>query len=424
MATFLYCLCLIAPLLLFKKRDIFQPEMIVNAYFVVFIGIGPLAMQAFAPSLYLSGNYDFVLQLISLGYISLNAGFLLSKLTFNSSMISGAAQKRAATFKPTGYRSIAKLLIGIGTVFLLLFFLRAGGIPLLATNKEAARTAALENSGAGYILWLATLSMTGILLYAAIEYWNSKKYGTSPSTWIIISGIFVGIALAGTGSRRYTFWTLIYILSSFHYFRKEISFKYFIAFGLLAFLGVNLFEMYRNAGSDTTTSLLTASYYRVIVYFNNLEATFSAFQSAELMYGKTFFMDILTVLPGKQVDFQSWIKEVTGMEFEGFGVPPTIVGDLYINFGIPGVALGCFVFAYLLRSYYLRSTHPTSRSPITIVSYIMILEVAIRTLTSGISAQAMGALWVFIVLASIKISRKIFFSASNQKSGLPSFSAY
>lgn len=401
MFLLLYCFLLVLPFFIHRIRDVFQPELVVNAYFVLFIAMGPLAMMVMAPQLFQSGQYEFVTSLVLVGYVAINLGFLAASFQVRGHGVLGGGRFSRRKFDSRGWRGIAILLLLLSLASLAVFFLRAGQIPIFAENKEAARVEALSVGGNGYLLYLATLGMTAVLLYSSVEYWDAVRKRVRPSSLVFIFAAIVGIALAGTGSRRYFFWTCLYVLIARHYIYKSISVRFLVVFGVLGFVGVNLFEMYRNVGSDTTVDFLTTSYYRLIVYFYNLEAAFSAFQNSELMWGSTLFMDVLTVLPGKQIDYQSWIKEVTGLEFEGFGVPPTVMGDMYINFGIPGVVLGCFIFGYAIRAFYYLQTSREVLTPLSILAYALVLEISIRTLTSGVSAQTMGLLWIVVVYFSI-----------------------
>jgi len=405
---FLYLFLLLLPFLLFRPKDVFQPEAAVNGYYLLFIALGPVALAIASPQQFLSGEYFFSATLVLVGYLSLNLGFFLATL-FRRRNLQPFTRVVPTQGRSLRYKIASTTLLLVSSAALLLFFARAG-IPLLAENKEAARVEALSISGNGYLLYLATLGMPAVLLVACAKYDNASRRGvrTRPDIFLAFLAIAVGVALMGTGSRRYFFWSLLYVFIARHYLAKRFSITFMLISVAVGFTFVNVFEMYRNSASDTTADLFTATYYRLIVYFYNLEATFTAFRQSEPMYGSTFVMDILTALPGKQIDYQSWIKSVTGLEFEGFGVPPTIVGDMYINFGYPGIVMGCVLFGWLLKTFYFRKITSVKRSALSVFIYALALEISIRTLTSGFSAQAMGYLWIMMIYLFVKSSGKIF----------------
>jgi oligosaccharide repeat unit polymerase len=190
---------------------------------------------------------------------------------------------------------------------------------------------------------------------------------------------------------------------------KQISIKKFLLFTIAGLLFINIFEMVRNPDSETTVDFLTTASYRLIIYISNLEKVFTAFIHHEKFYGSTLLMDLSTVLPGKQVDYQSWLKDIVGLEFEGFGIPPTIMGDLYINFGYPGIIIGCVAFGYLIKTIY-QSQIIKGKSAIGLLIYISSLEISSKIITSGLSAQTISMVWMttiyLLIITSIKLTSK------------------
>ena len=86
----------------------------------------------------------------------------------------------------------------------------------------------------------------------------------------------------------------------------------------------------------------------------NLTYIFKKFPSEiEFQHGQTFLINLKLLMPGPDIDFTLWLKEALGLEFFGGGVTPTILGELYINFGYCGIYAGMFalgaVFSYLDR---------------------------------------------------------------------------
>lgn len=365
------------------------------------IGIGPIILYFFSYDIYTSANYDTVTEIIILGYICINLGYYVSSFKTKDVNLNFTLLKSQKKIPDILYsiniKYVSIAFLGIGLIASLIFFMRAGEIPILSSNKENARVAALSVGGNGYFLYLMTIGMYGICLYAIHVYYNRKKL-----LYLIIFLLGIGILMTGTGSRRYVLWMCLYVFIVRHYLYKNISIKIMSIYSTVGLLFVNIFEMYRNPESMTTVDLSTTFFYRFIIYISNLEKVITAFIKADTFeYGSTFVMDIITALPGKQIDYQSWLKEVTNLEFEGFGIPPTLMGDLYINFGYPGIIIGCFLFGYIIRSMY--NNYILSNKKISdIFIYIAILEIASKIITSGISAQSVSVVWFCIVIILIK----------------------
>lgn len=387
-----------------NNKDFFQPEIFLNLYFIILIGIGPIALYFFSAELFNTANYQLVSFIILLGYSSINLGYYAAasgKLVFNNKtefvICKIRKQRRSWKFKSTGY-----LFIIIGLVAAVIFFMRAGSIPILAPNKEVARVMALGVGGNGYFLYLMTLSMYGILLLALYTYlYDNKK------AFLFVLTILVGAVMTGTGSRRYFLWLCLYVFMARHFLYSFIPIKKMTIFTIAGLLFVNLFEMFRNPDSMTTVDLKTTFLYRFLIYISNLEKVLSAFiKKDSFEYGGTFFMDLLTALPGKQIDYQSWLKEVTELEFEGFGIPPTIMGDFYVNFGYPGIIIGCFLFGYIIRRLYNRFIIE-KKTLFDIFLYIVCLEIGSKIITSGISAQSVSIVWLFVFISIHKFCRSM-----------------
>lgn len=387
-----------------KNKDFFQPEIFLNLYFIVLIGVGPIALYFFSTELFNSANYQLVSFIILLGYLSINLGYYAAsnrklvsnnKIEFVISKI--RKQRRSWKFKSTGY-----LFIVIGLAAAVIFFTRAGDIPIFAYNKEAARVMALNVGGNGYFLYLMTLSMYGVLLLALYTYLYNNKIAS-----LFVLTIFVGAVMTGTGSRRYFLWLCLYVFMARHFLYSFISIKRMTIFTMAGLLFVNLFEMFRNPDSMTTVDLKTTFLFRFLIYISNLEKVLSAFiRKDSFEYGGTFFMDLLTALPGKQIDYQSWLKKVTELEFEGFGIPPTIMGDFYVNFGYPGIVIGCFLFGFLIKKLYNRLIIQ-KKTLFDIFLYIVCLEIGSKIITSGISAQSVSIVWLFVFIVIYKFCNSI-----------------
>ncbi|MDN3549758.1 O-antigen polymerase [Mucilaginibacter aquaedulcis] len=383
---------------LFSKRnvDFFQPEVFLNIYFIVLIGAGPIALYFFSIELFSSEEYQNVIKIVLLGYLSINLGYYLAARRVNVKFSPITPSSIAEIPKPSSIiKNAGIIFIFIGLLSALIFFARAGGVPLLAKNKEVARVAALSVGGNGYFLYLMTIGMYGVALLAIYTFFFRKEKKT-----LLIFFLAIGLAMTGTGSRRYLLWLALYVFISRHYLYSSISNKTMAVFSSIGLLFVNLFEMFRNPDSLTTTDLSTTFLFRFVLYISNLEKVFTAFiKSDNFEYGSTFFMDILTILPGKQVDYQSWLKNITHLEFEGFGIPPTIMGDMYINFGYVGIVVGCVLFGFIIRSIYNQYILKTKNLN-NVFLYMLSLEIASKVITSGISAQSVSLMWlgIFLVL--------------------------
>ncbi|RKT60441.1 oligosaccharide repeat unit polymerase [Azonexus fungiphilus] len=375
-------------------KDPFKPEIFINLYYFIMVVSGPIVIYLFFPDIYQDGLYAEVLELLSMSLLCMNIGFILSGYCFNKPRV--FSKELVDT---QGILRLAQIFLLVGLFSGVFFYLRAGNIPIISDNKEVARVMALSVSGNGYFLYLMTLVMPAVSLWA-INCFSDKK--NKSVYFIVVLATIAGLFLTGTGSRRYIIWIYVYVLVVYHYIVRPLPLSKFFAVGIGAFVFVVLFELFRNPFSDTTADFYTAVLYRLVIFSSNLEKVFSAFYyGGEFFYGKTFFMDILTVLPGKQDDYQSWLKEYVGLSFEGFGIPPTMAGDFYINFGMPGVIVLSLAFGFFVRSVYFFLV-VNRFSYYSVFAYCLLLEVFVKMLTSGLSAQSISLIWVALILAVVR----------------------
>jgi oligosaccharide repeat unit polymerase len=351
--------------------------------------------------MYLSRNYQDVIEMVIIGYLFINIGFLIGSWNIrqNNPVLNQYTQSiRRKSVTRFNLKISSYIFIAIGLIASVIFFIRAGNIPILALNKESARVAALAVSGNGYFLYLMSIGMYGIALLAVYSYFYKQK-----KVPLFLLLLFIGLAMTGTGSRRYILWICLYVLIAKHYLSSPIPKKQLIIYTFLGLLFVNVFEMFRNPDSLTTVNLSTTFSYRFLTYISNLEKVITYFISRDQFeYGGTFIMDILTALPGKQIDYQSWLKQVTNLEFEGFGIPPTIMGDLYVNFAYPGVIIGCTLFGFIIRIIYNKLILEGG-SLLNVFIYMLVLEIASKIITSGLSAQSISILWLGIFITFQKL---------------------
>jgi len=159
-------------------------------------------------------------------------------------------------------------------------------------------------------------------------------------------------------------------------------------------------------------------FYRLVTYIGNFEKVLWAFPMEHpFAIGRTFYMDVLTWLPGKQIDFQSWIKNLTGQEFIGFGAPPTLAGDLYLNFGILGIVIGSLIFGLFSRWVYKKCILDEPFGLLGIVIYLAMLSRMVPVVTSGISTQLSLTLVMFFKLYAIIFTAFLFSSWLRPKRG-------
>lgn len=249
-------------------------------------------------------------------------------------------------------------------VFFCLFLLAAlayfatQGIPALQSDLEQARVDAAEG-GPGFIRMFAFLLPTATAAAVAIKGWRK--------TWLLIAVTL--IVMLGYGNRVpfiYFVFPLAVMLAVTT--RKLGSGRIIgVAASLLGLMGAlaawrvyNTEDMassyqYRDAvasGDSLAIAWSAISHYTQVVPENAMLVKNVVDSGVmPLQFGSTYFTLFASILPGKQISPDMMLKELNGVQFLGGGIPPTLAGEGYMNFGYFGIFLNG-LFAMLLLRYW------------------------------------------------------------------------
>lgn len=390
------------------SKDPFSPEIILGGYFFIMTLAGYPLLAAFMPDHYASKNYQIAMIYSCLSFLSFSIGVFISRLFFRKKSWMGPwrlyARKSIFYTGSSGmYISlIVWFMIGMGAVILL--YMRTGFIPLLADDISQARLDVMGMSGSGYLVHLVQILIWVVLIYAVLYYLDGSKRGPiiprilKNKSFFLVVVIISIIALTLTGSRRYSLLMIVLILGARHYLKRPFKITHAGLFALVGLLYIVGFEIYREPNSATTESLSAGMFYRFVTYIGNFEKVLNVIPMEHpFAFGKTIYMDVLTWLPGKQLDYQSWIKNITEQKYVGFGAPPTLAGDMYLNFGVGGIIVGSALFG-LLSGWVYRKCIGESYGVFGIIIYLALLSRLVPVVTSGISTQLSLTIIMFVKL--------------------------
>lgn len=140
---------------------------------------------------------------------------------------------------------------------------------------------------------------------------------------------------------------MIFIYNKYH----KINLKKIIALGMSLVVLVGILGVIRNvlSGNDNTSILKT-----IFTLFGNgsinIHYILEHFpEKTNFQFGYTFLINFIMLLPGPNIDFTIWLKNILGETFEGGGLTPTLLGEFYINFGYIGIVLGFILLGFLVN---------------------------------------------------------------------------
>lgn len=248
------------------------------------------------------------------------------------------------------------VLIGIVSLF---FYLLDVGIPTNLSDLSVHRRVSTR-----YIEWGATF-----ILYGAIIAWAEFLESDRPtiSSWGLILSILVTLSIffaTFRGSRSLLIRFILVFMIIFHYRRHRLKFKSLVVVGLIATIlsnGLLYLRELHQSGSIDTGLFFSSPYELFHSTFGMVRGRFTMVahivnmtpEELEFRYGTTFFKWIVFPIPraiwsekpvflGRELSIR-----VFGMPTNG--TPPTIIGELYLNFWIPGIIIGMLLLGAYIR---------------------------------------------------------------------------
>ncbi|QBR93391.1 oligosaccharide repeat unit polymerase [Nocardioides euryhalodurans] len=268
-----------------------------------------------------------------------------------------AERGRDWVVSPRPRLAVGLMVVGVAAG---LYFFVGAGVPLLADSVEQGRVDAAA-SGTGYVRLLAYMMIPASIVLICTRH---------RSAWLL--PVCAALVVAGLANRSPILYLVtpcvLVLLNAGNRSRLQIGRYRQLAFGAaiagmaVAVIGLGAYRIvtqpefrtfpeYRSdieSGNYAAVGLTAFSHYARVVP-SNAELAVSLIDAGELprQYGATYASLFVTALPGHQDTLDMKLKEASGKEFVGGGIPPTLAGEGYVNFGWPGVLLGGLAMGWL-----------------------------------------------------------------------------
>jgi hypothetical protein len=248
------------------------------------------------------------------------------------------------------------LLLGVGLIFFHFLFI-AHAIPALHSDVENFRVE--SKSGKGQILIFGiNLCLIGTIYYCLQRIKQKKLF--SMKTLLILLLVCVVIMLCGYRSNALQIFVILFIaiqLSKKRYIKYSFLLccilLLLVVVGITGYVrgasvaGINIFE------EIDFSTLLMLTFSRSAVGNTGMDEVFRYIKNGgDFIYGYSFYLDSITLLPGDQPNFGLWVKELLKMDFDGGSTMLGDYGIYYINFGYIGVAVLTVFNTYFLNWTY------------------------------------------------------------------------
>ncbi|WP_299212989.1 O-antigen polymerase [uncultured Aquimarina sp.] len=242
-------------------------------------------------------------------------------------------------------RAFYVFFIGGIFVYLYIYFVKIGTIPMFMDDLENSRVEAKKGIGKYILIGNALISVSLVYRFA-IEKFVLNKIKKRSVFYLLIGMFFVmGIGFRGPAAYLLVACFLAYLFFSKGYLlRQGVSFKYVI-FGLFFIIILSIIGYYRHTGKLSIHAIGSTSWTTAVNVGNLEKIIYNTDKSGRFYYGETFISDIGAVLSIHENGFTgSILKKKYKLDFPGEGMTITSPGEAYLNFGWFGV----FVHAFLL----------------------------------------------------------------------------
>ena len=357
---------------------------------------------------------EYVLGLILSGYVMLLAGYLLVRRH-------GLPRDVQLQLPDTLPDALLYVVIGsflvIGVVNFLYFTGSYPGGTVAYFQDIGIRTHRYE-----FLEDAAATTLGYQLVYASVFLWafviiRSKKHHSM--NWEIlgfVAAVLISLVVLASESRMFQLVSYVMVLTGLFYVnstsrRKNTVFvgtvASFVAIALLlyvlrvisalayanpeALIGLSSAEIAAAAGRGMTFLLIDKGNVPNIPILMNIVENWE--HSFGLEYGRTFLNWTAALLPGLEPENMGMIIRDNWYMSVG-GLPPTVLGELYANFGAPGVYAGMFLIGALMAG-----TYNVVRSRRDFWVYLVFLAVSFRFFLvwpKGESMNIAGAVWLFL----------------------------
>ena len=342
---------------------------------------------------------------------ALAAGIVLGLLITQSAV--GSGSKEQIGFDPRRTANLSLIVIAISMVSALIFFAWQG-VPALQSNIEQARVDAAA-AGTGYVRLLAYIGLVGVQGLFAIRHRLA-----SPSLLIVTAII---LAMGNRSPLLYLYIPVAFVLFDQKRIKvtaPRIVLSVLVLLAVIASIGVyRVFSQsqfasyaeYRSAiaSRDYAAVALTSLTHYADVIPENAVLTKHLVDDGKLehKYGATYLTLFISALPGQQLSLDREIKQVSGAQFIGGGTPPTLMGEGYVNFGLPGTILSGAFIVWLSRYWSRRyaSTTTSGQTPLsalTASTYGYIICWVVGSPVAGLAGASTVPLAGAILLITIR----------------------
>jgi len=384
-----------------ERRDAFSPMVFFPVFFFLVYGIGSILL--------ILNNDENAKKIITLTFSGIIMYFLGNYAM--SYVYARTALLKSTIIKWDKFRLFFCIyyIVLISTLSTIFLYYQAG-IPILNPFARGEAFAQVTN----YVVYLIRLLPLAFFLLL-IHYFLSGYPGGFSRFSVVLLFVYSFFVLLSTGSRIDTFILIMVSIIIYHYTVRRLP---LVKFGIASAILVILFLLYGylrlilSAGTESEVAFLESlagtNPFRkflmyIAVYFSTYSLNFSRIIDLvpDVMphsHGRLFLRTLSTLLPGQQ--------PLTGYILSGYlglraGINPTMPGELYIDYGSPGVPIMMFIYGLIMRFFYCRIIRSPG-CPTSVLIYSFCCYVIILSTLVGLFSHILAWYYAFFIILMIK----------------------
>ena len=316
-------------------------------------------------------------------------------------------------------------MISVAAAF---YYFKKAGVSLTDVNElSKKRHAAAEE---GLLLTIADQLTTLILpiFYMCIIYMieKNKKLLSFIGLFTLMLGFINVLVPFVKSSRTDALYVLINAGLIVYYLKKRIKKRYVVyvlGAGLALLIAMTVLRHEANnavedSDTDTNPFIIMVGSLNFLGVDKISQIVVNMPGEIDYQYGTTLFLWLLAPIPrslwagkpeislGKVVGAKIYLNQEG--DTTGLGVPPSFVGELYMDFGYLGIIPGMFVFGLLLRVFYDRLKVVRTQGTYGMLLYVLIyFPIALNLIGGDFSRLMVNAILSFVPLyVIIKLTQK------------------
>jgi oligosaccharide repeat unit polymerase len=344
-------------------------------YFAVF-GLGPLKLLA---------NSDkrsfLVLSYALAGILFFYIGVLAMHLRHRTSQKIKMPSEMVTDWDPYLFKLIIFSLLVI-SFLATSYHAYKTGLPIFIPNVESKRVW-IQQEVTNYVVFLMRL-VTPAFFYFLTYGLVSRKV---KSITLIAFSFVSFLVLLSLANRHDIFTFFVGSLVIFNFAGRRLKLSSLAPILIMGFMSLMLIGFYRlislsyvtpekylliqTAGDNLILMFLVYSAFQFTNYPLNFAIYLDSFPSTmPFEWGYSFIRAVSTILPGHQDLLDEYVKSKLNLGFLGGGLNPTLLGELYANFGCWGV-LGMSVYGAVITYLYHQASKEEGSIKIIVYAYGM-----------------------------------------------------